>query len=106
MQAKLTLLDRESKRLAVLTTSYAPWLLASERVQEVVPLESHPGFCEYRSWWTVEGVAAYYLLLAAKEEFCDSQKRSATDFKDFLERKETNSATPYSSNVSSMSAAF
>ena len=87
MQAKLTFLDRESKRLAVLTTSYAPWLLASERVQEVVPVEGQPGFCEYRSWWTVEGVAAYYLLLAVKEEFAESQKRSATDLRDFVERR-------------------
>lgn len=85
-QAKLTLLDRESKRLAVLTTSYPPWLLASERVQEVVPVESHPGHCEYRSWWTLEGVAAYYLVLAAKEEFSETQKRSAADLRDFLER--------------------
>jgi hypothetical protein len=80
-------MDRESKRLAVLTTSYAPWLLASERVQEVVSVEGQPGFCEYRSWWTLEGVAAYYLLLAAKEEFGETQKRSAADLREFLERK-------------------
>lgn len=86
MQGQLTLLDRESKRLAVLTTSYSPWLLASERVQEVVPVEGHPGYCEYRTWWTLEGVAAYYLLLNAKDEFNESQKRSAADLKDFLER--------------------
>jgi hypothetical protein len=87
MQAELTLLDRQSKRLAVLTTSFIPWLLASERVQEVVPIEGHFGYCEYRSWWTLEGVAAYYLLLAAQEDFCESQKRSAADLKDFLERR-------------------
>jgi hypothetical protein len=86
MQAQLTLLDRESKRLAVLTTSYSPWLLASERVQEVVPVEGYPGYCEYRSWWTLEGVAAYYLLLNVEDEFKETQKRSAADLKDFLER--------------------
>jgi hypothetical protein len=82
----MTLLDRESKRLAVVTTSYPPWLLASERVQEVVPVEGQPGYCEYRTWWTLEGVAAYYLLLNAKEEFDESQRHSAIDLKYFLER--------------------
>jgi hypothetical protein len=82
---KLTLLDRESKRIADLTTSYPSWLLASERVQEVVPVEGHPDYCEYRSWHTLEGVASYYLLLTAKEELSESQKRSAADLRDFLE---------------------
>jgi hypothetical protein len=82
----MTLLDRESKRLAVLTTSFPPWLLASERVQEVAPVEGQPAYCEYRTWWTLEGVAAYYLLLNAKEELDESQKNSATYLKYFLER--------------------
>ncbi|KAE9381641.1 hypothetical protein N431DRAFT_321990 [Stipitochalara longipes BDJ] len=86
VQAKLTLLDRESKRIALFTTSFAPWLLASERVQEVVPVEGQPGYSEYRTWWTNKGVAAYYLLFAAKEDFEDSLKRSATDLRDLLER--------------------
>jgi hypothetical protein len=106
MQAKLTLLDRESKRLAVLTTSYAPWALASERVQEVVPVEGRPGYCEYRSWWTLEGVAAYYLLLAAKDEFCESQQRSAADLQEFMERNRLSSKTADLASTSQSLAGF
>jgi hypothetical protein len=54
-------------------------------VQEVVPVEGRPGYCEYRSWHTLEGIASYYLLLTAKEELCESQKQMAADLRDFLE---------------------
>jgi len=87
VKAELTLLDRESKRVALLTTTYAPWLLASERVQEVVPVEGQPRYCEYRTWWTNQGVAAYYLLFFTKEEFQESVNRSTADLRDFMERR-------------------
>ena len=89
VKAELTLLDRESKRVALLTTTYAPWLLASERVQEVLPVEGQPGYCEYRTWWTNEGIASYYLLLVTKDDFEDTLTRSATDLRDFMERRIT-----------------
>ena len=60
------MLDRESKRIAEGTTTYPSWLLGSERVQEVVPVEGHPGACEYRTYQAIEGVAAYYLLLTTE----------------------------------------
>lgn len=85
MPVKLTLLDRESKRIAEYSTSYPHWLLGSERVQEVVPVEGHPGYSEYRTYYTVEGIAAYYLLLNAKEELIETQKRCTVDVKNFLE---------------------
>lgn len=83
---RLTLLDRESRRTAEKSTDFPKWLLASERVQEVVPIEGQPGFCEYRTYQTFEGLAAYYLLLAHREEFEDSQQKCAIELKAFVEQ--------------------
>jgi len=79
------MLDREKKIIAELTTGYPPWLLGSERVQEVVPVEGQPGYCEYRTYHTIEGIGAYYLLLTAKEELREIQQRCADDLKAFIE---------------------
>jgi len=79
------MLDRESKRISEMTTHYPHWLLGSERVQEVVPVEGEPGVCEYRTWQTLAGVAAYYLLLTARDELSESQARCAHGLKTFIE---------------------
>jgi hypothetical protein len=71
--------------IAERTNKYPKWLLASERVQEVVPVEGKKNVCEYRTWHTLEGVAAYFLLLTAKDDLDESQKRSAEDLKVFVE---------------------
>lgn len=85
---ELTLLDRESRRLAEASTdSHFPnWLLSSERVQEVVPIEDQPGFCEYRTYQTIQGLGAYYLLLAHLEELEDCQQKCATELKAYVEQ--------------------
>jgi hypothetical protein len=68
---------------------YPKWLLGSERVQEVVPIEGRKGWSEYRTYHTVEGVAAYYLLVTATEELDDGQRRTADELKNLLERPPT-----------------
>ena len=85
LSAKLTLLDRESTRVAYLTTLYPQWLLGSERVQEVFPVEGHPGICEYRTYQTLEGIAAYYFMFTASDELTETQRRCAEDLKTFIE---------------------
>ena len=82
---KLTMLDRECKKVAEMTTTYPSWLLASERVQEVLPVAAQPGVCEYRTWYTLEGVGAYYILLTAQEELHGTQTRCADALKAFVE---------------------
>jgi hypothetical protein len=44
-----------------MSTTYPSWLLSSERVQEVVPIQGHPNICEYRTYHTLTGIASYYL---------------------------------------------
>ncbi|TVY58127.1 hypothetical protein LCER1_G001920 [Lachnellula cervina] len=83
---RITLLDRQRKRVAQRTTTYPRWLLAGETVQEVLPIEGQNGVCEYRTYHTVEGLAAYYLLMAATEELAETQQKSADDLKTFIER--------------------
>jgi hypothetical protein len=61
--------------------------LGSERVQEIVPVEGENGVCEYRTYHTVEGLAAYYLLLAGTEELVETQRKSADELKTFMERQ-------------------
>lgn len=82
------MLDSENRKIADMSTTYPKWLLFSERVQEVVPIEGQPGFCEYRTWQTVEGVGAYYLLLTAREDLIESQQKCATELKAFVEKGE------------------
>jgi len=75
--------------IAERTTPYPRWLLASERVQDVVPVEWKKNVCEYRTWQTLEGVA-YFLLLTAKDDLEENQKRSAEDLKVFVETGKPN----------------
>ncbi|TVY93488.1 hypothetical protein LAWI1_G001300 [Lachnellula willkommii] len=83
---RITLLDRQRKRFAQRTTTYPRWLLGSETVQEVVPIEGQNGVCEYRTYHTIQGLAAYYLLMAATEELAETQQKSADELKTFIER--------------------
>jgi hypothetical protein len=85
--AKLTVLDRNNKLVSEETTKYPLWLLASERVQEVVPVLGEPEYCEYRTYMTGTGLAAYYLLLTAQEELNEAQRRCTDNLQAyFLER--------------------
>lgn len=84
---ELSLLDRERMRVAERSTSYPPWILGSERVQEVVPIEGYPNVCEYRTFQTIEGIAAYYLVLTAKQELAETQRLVAEDVKMFVEKQ-------------------
>jgi len=61
--------------------------LGGETVQEVVPVGGQKGACEYRTYHTVEGLAAYYLLMAATEELAETQQKSADELKTFIERQ-------------------
>lgn len=85
----LTLLDRENKKIVVKSTGYPDWLLTSERVQEVIPVAGRSGICEYKTWQTLKGVAAYYPLLTAGEELDDLVRDAASELKEFVERKKT-----------------
>lgn len=75
-------LDHEKHMVSEITNKYPSWLLASERVQAVVPIPGEPHVCEYRSYMTIQGIAGYYLLLAAREELDDSQKRCADNLRE------------------------
>ncbi|KAF7913771.1 uncharacterized protein EAF01_000177 [Botrytis porri] len=83
----LTMLDPVHKKMVAKTTQYPNWLLGSERVQEVVPVKGRTNVCEYRTWSTVQGIAAYYPLLTAKEEMEDVVKDAATELKMFIESR-------------------
>ncbi len=80
------MLDRERRTIAEATTHYPKWLLSSERVQEVFPIEGQPGFCDYRTYHTLEGIASYYLMLASRHELAETQRRCASDLKAFIEQ--------------------
>jgi len=81
----MTCLDSETKTIAECATQYPRWLLKSERVLQVLPVEGHKGICEFRSWATYEGIAAYFLLLTAKEELDVSQRQFADELRTFVE---------------------
>ena len=81
------MLDRERRTISEMTTRYPKWLLSSERVQEVLPIQGQPSLCEYRTYHTIEGYAAYYLILASKEGLAETQRQCASDLKDFIEEK-------------------
>jgi len=61
IRIKLSFLDRKNKKVAEMSTTYPSWLLSSERVQEVVPIQGHSNICEYRTYQTLTGIASYYL---------------------------------------------
>ena len=71
LPVKFTVLDRERKMIAERTTGYPSWLLSSERVQEVVPIEGSKDICEYRTWVrkvylsSASGYCTYETLRAA-----------------------------------------
>lgn len=69
------------------TTQYPRWLLATERVLQVLPVKGRKGLCEFRSQLTFEGIAAYFLLFTAKEELVDTQRRFAEELKTFVQRR-------------------
>jgi hypothetical protein len=72
--------------IAERTISYPTWLLGSERVQEVVPVQGHPRLSEYRTWHTLEGLAAYALLLTAQDELAETQRTIADGLKGYMEK--------------------
>ncbi|EKD15522.1 uncharacterized protein L3040_009149 [Drepanopeziza brunnea f. sp. 'multigermtubi'] len=84
---RLTALDRERRIISEITTLYPKWLLVSERVQEVLPIQGESEFCEYRTYFTYQGFAAYYLLLATREEMYEIQKQCASDLRYLFEEK-------------------
>ncbi|PQE20776.1 hypothetical protein CJF30_00002080 [Rutstroemia sp. NJR-2017a BBW] len=83
----LTLLDRKNRKIAAKSTSYPDWLLSTERVQEVLPVVGRSGICEYRTWQTLQGVAAYYPLLTASEDLDDLVRDAARELKEFVDRR-------------------
>ncbi|KAF7915752.1 hypothetical protein BELL_0074g00070 [Botrytis elliptica] len=83
----LTMLDPVHRKMVAKTTQYPNWLLGSERVQEVVAVKGKANVCEYRTWATVQGIAAYYPLLTAKEEMEDVVRDAATELKLFIESR-------------------
>ncbi|TEY50425.1 hypothetical protein BOTCAL_0276g00050 [Botryotinia calthae] len=83
----LTVLDPAQRKMGAKTTQYPGWLLGSERVQEVVAVKGKTTVCEYRTWLTLEGIAAYYPLLTAKEEMADVVRDAAIELKMFIESR-------------------
>ncbi|TGO28974.1 hypothetical protein BPAE_0020g00190 [Botrytis paeoniae] len=83
----LTVLDPAHRKMVAKTTQYPNWLLGSERVQEVVAVKGKTNVCEYRTWLTLQGIAAYYPLLTAKEEMEDVVRDAATELKMFIESR-------------------
>lgn len=73
--------------MAAKTTTYPDWLLNSEIVQEVVPIKGKTNVCEYRTWSTLRGIAAYYPLLTAKDEIEDVARDAALELKAFVESR-------------------
>ncbi|PBP24044.1 hypothetical protein BUE80_DR005189 [Diplocarpon rosae] len=84
---RLTMLDLKRRVVSEVSTMYPRWLLASERVQEVLPIESSPGYCEYRTYHTYEGFASYYLLLATREDMIETERQCASDLDAFIQEK-------------------
>lgn len=80
------MLDREKFMIAERTITYPSWLLGSETVQEAIPIEGHPRLCEYRTWHTFEGFAAYALILTAQEELAETQRTIADGLKAYMEK--------------------
>ncbi|KAH7364295.1 hypothetical protein BKA65DRAFT_490948 [Rhexocercosporidium sp. MPI-PUGE-AT-0058] len=70
----MKVLDRKNRLVAEESTSYPNWLLRSERVQKVIPLDGEPGPCEYRTQHNLYGLASYYLLLTSREDPAEMQE--------------------------------
>ena len=87
MPVVLTMLDPVQRKMSAKTTQYPGWLLGTERVQEVVAVKGKTTVCEYRTWLTLEGIAAYYPLLTAKEEMVDIVRDAALELKMFIESR-------------------
>jgi hypothetical protein len=81
----LTRFDRKEKMIVERSDDYMSFLLEIENVHQVLPMEGHQGICEYRSWTTYRGIAAYFLLYLAKEDFEVTQRGFAADVKRFVE---------------------
>ena len=92
LSIQLTVLDKDKRMIAERSTSYPPWLLGSERVQEVVPVDGHPRLCEYRTWHTLEGIAAYALALTARDDISETQRTIADSLKAHMEKSRAKSA--------------
>lgn len=84
------MLDRGHRKVAFITDHYPSWLLQSERVQEVLPIEGSPNVSEYRTYLTLTGFASYYLLLTATEEILETQQRCADNLQAFFQRNAKN----------------
>jgi len=84
---QLKTLDRKNRLIAEESISYPNWLLKSGRIQEVVPLDGQPGFCEYRTQHNLFGIASYYLLLTSKEDLEEIQTQYASELKFFVESR-------------------
>ncbi|KAH7417260.1 hypothetical protein BKA64DRAFT_718056 [Cadophora sp. MPI-SDFR-AT-0126] len=84
---QLDILDQQNRVIAEESISYPNWLLKSERIQEVVPLDDEPGFCEYRTQHNLFGLASYYLLLTSKEDLKEIQTHYAREVKFFVESR-------------------
>jgi hypothetical protein len=67
------------------STGYPSWLLSSERVQEVVPIEGHNDLREYRTWHTIEGICGYFLLITTQGELSQALRETADNLKNFME---------------------
>lgn len=80
-------MDRKNRLIAEESISYPNWLLKSGRIQEVVPLDGQPGFCEYRTQHNLFGIASYYLLLTSKEDLEEIQTQYASELKFFVESR-------------------
>lgn len=83
----MKVLDRKNRLVSEESILYPNWLLTSERVQEVVPLDGELGFCEYRTQHNLYGLASYYLLLTSKEDLVELQEQYASDLKFLVEGK-------------------
>ncbi|KAL5320847.1 hypothetical protein ACEPPN_011657 [Leptodophora sp. 'Broadleaf-Isolate-01'] len=84
---QMKVLDRKNRLVSEESILYPNWLLTSERVQEVVPLDGELGFCEYRTQHNLYGLASYYLLLTSKEDLVELQEQYASDLKFLVEGK-------------------
>ena len=88
----LSALDKEKRIIAERVTSYPPWLLSAERVQEVVPVHGHPRLCEYRTWHTIEGIASYALAFTAQDDLSETQRMIADGLKAYIEKPRAKTA--------------
>ncbi|KAK0119129.1 hypothetical protein ONS95_007991 [Cadophora gregata] len=82
---RLNILDIKNRLITEESISYPAWLLKSERIQKVVPLDGEPVFCEYRTQHNLFGLASYYLLLTSRGDLEDLQTQYAGELKCYIE---------------------